>query len=183
MKTLLLIALLATLAAAQNPHTRSISGGKMKQSLPFDGKMFILKFIDQTKIVDLNEYYLPNEQPENWTQMLSVTFYKTPLTPAAMAKNMERGLLEQHPDAPHEYTTAPDGSVLFFCLNWARDRRTDSEFSIFRFQKRSNGVLGYQASFRPFQAKISLDDYKALRDRWIKKIQVGQWPDVMMQMP
>src|SRR5215471_18435624 len=87
-KTILAGVVLAALAAAQNPHMISRSGGKVKQSLAFDGKTYVLKFVDQTRIVDLNEYYLQNEQPENWTQLVSVSVYKTPLTPGAMAKNM-----------------------------------------------------------------------------------------------
>jgi hypothetical protein len=163
---------------------RSVSGGKVKQSVLFDGKMFVLKFVDQTRVVDLNEYYLPNEGPENWTQLLSVSVYKTGATPAAMARNMEQGLLLQHADAPHESVAAPDGnSALFMCVNWVGDRQTGSEFSVFRLQKHPNGVLGYQVSLRPYQAKIGIAEYKALKDRWAQKIQEGRWPDVTLQMP
>ena len=77
MKPILFAMIVAGLAMAQNPHMRSVSGGKMKQSLNFDGQTFTLKFVDQTKAVDLNEYYLANEQPENWTRLVSVSFYKT----------------------------------------------------------------------------------------------------------
>lgn len=184
MKLILFLTLLAGIAIAQNPHMKSVSGGKIKQSLLFDGKTFILKFVDQNRVVDLNEYYPENEEPETWTRMVSVSFYKTPLSPGAMAQNMERGLLQKHPDAPHQLTAAPDGSTaLFMCVNWVRDRNTESEFSVFRFQKRPNGVLGYQASLRPYQAKISMADFNALKDRWAKKIQAGDWPAVTLQMP
>jgi hypothetical protein len=186
MKALVLIPMLAGLAAAESPMMKSVSGGKVHQSILFDGKMYVLKFIDQTKVVDLNEYYLQEEQPDNWTKMLSVSVYKTPKTPGAMARTMEQGLLKQHPDAPHELVTAPDDSVaLFMCVNWAGDRRTGSEFDVFRFEKDPNGkgVLGYQASLRPYQAKITLEDYEALKDRWAQKIQSPKFPYVTLQMP
>ncbi len=73
MKKLILMVAIAGLALAQNPHMKSASGGRVKQTLMFDGKMFVLKFVDQTRLVDLNEYYLRDEEPDNWTQMVSVS--------------------------------------------------------------------------------------------------------------
>jgi hypothetical protein len=187
MKKIILIPILvmaALLAAAENPHMKSLSGGKIKQSILFDGKMFVLKFIDQTQVVDLNEYYLENETPENWTQMLSVSVYKTTGTPGAMARNMEQSLLKAHPDAPHELMATPDDKqALFMCVNWEGNRQTGSEFDVFRFQQTRGGVLGYQASLRPYQAKITTADYKALKDRWAQKIQSDKFPAVTLQMP
>lgn len=185
MRKTILILSLAGLAVAQSPYMKSISGGKMQQSVMWDGRMFVLKFVDRTKIVDLNEYYLRDEEPNNWTQMVSVSVYKTTGTPGAMARNMEQSLLRAHPDAPHELIAAPDGSqALFMCVNWAGDPNTGSEFDVFRLQKNpEGGVLAYQASLRPYQAKISPAEYKALRDRWTQKIQTGKFPDVARQMP
>ncbi len=184
MKKVILTLVLAGLAAAQNPHMRSVSGGKIQQTVQFDGKMFVLKFVDQTRVVDLNEYFLREEQPDNWTQMLSVSLYKTTGSPGTLARNMEQILLKNHPDAPHQLiASADDSQALFICVNWATDRKTGSEFDVFRFQKNPKGVLGYQVSLRPYQAKISADDYKALKDRWAQKIQSGKFPDVTLQMP
>jgi hypothetical protein len=184
MKTIILISVLAGLAAAESPLMKSESGGKIQQSVLFDGKIYVLKFIDQTKIVDLNEYYLREEDPNNWTRMFSVSVYKTAKTPGAMARTMEQGLLKEHPEAPHELVAAPDDSVaLFMCVNWAGDRRTGSEFDVFRFEKDPKGVMAYQISLRPNQAKITTEEYKALKDRWAQKIQTGRFPSVMLQMP
>ena len=177
MKKIWLVLIAAGLAVAQNPAARP------KPSVQFDGKTFVLKFVDQTRAVDLNEYYLLNEQPENWTHLVSVSLYKTPLTPAAMARNMEQGLLAKHPDAPHELIARPDGVTVFLCMNWAGDRQTGSEFSVYRLQKHARGVLAYQASLRPYQAKVSREQFDALRNRWTRSIQAGQWPDVTLQRP
>jgi len=183
-KTIILFSMLAGIAAAENPMMKSASGGKVQQSILWDGQMFVLKFIDQTKVVDLNEYYLREETPNNWTKMLSVAVYKTPAAPGAMARNMEQALLKEHPDAPHQLMATPDDSqALFMCVNWAGDRKTGSEFDVYRFQKSPKGVLAYQVSLRPYQAKITTDDYKALKDRWAQKIQTGKFPDVLLQMP
>jgi hypothetical protein len=184
MKALILISVFAALAVAESPMMKSVSGGKIKQSVLWDGQMYILKFIDQTRVVDLNEYYLKDEEPTNWTRMLSVSVYKTPASPAAMAQTMEQSLLKTHPDAPHELVASSDGNqVLFMCLNWEGDRKTGSEFDVFRFQKNARGVLAYQVSLRPYQAKITTDEFRALKDRWAQKIQTGKFPDVLMQMP
>ncbi len=184
MKRVFAIFAIAGLVAAQKPNMVSPSGGKIKQSVLFDGKMFVLKFIDQNQVVDLNEYYLRDEEPKNWTQMLSIAVYKTPATPGGMARNMEQGLLKGHPDAPHELVASPDDSqALFMCVNWETDRKTGSEFAVYRFQKANRGVLAYQVSLRPYQAKISNEEYKALKDRWAEKIKSGKFPDVTMQMP
>jgi hypothetical protein len=186
MKTGILISVLAGLAAAESPMMKSVSGGKVHQSILFDRHLYDLKFIDQTRGVDLNEYYLREEGPDNWTRLLTVSVYKTPKTPGAMARTMEQSLLQQHPDAPHELVAAPDDSVaLFMCVNWAGDRRTGSEFDVFRFEKDPNGkgVLGYQASLRPYQAKISIEEFKALKDRWTQMIRSPKFPYVTLQMP
>jgi len=184
MKNLFLFLVLTGLAAAQNPYMKSASNGKIKQSVMFDGKMFVLKFVDHNKLVDLNEYYLREEEPNTWTRMVSVALYKTSGSPGAMAKNMEQSLLKEHPEAPHELMTSPDGSqALFMCVNWAGDRKTGSEFDVYRLQKNPQGVLTYQVSLRPYQAKISTEEYKALKDRWAQQIQTGKFPDVAMQLP
>jgi len=184
MKKFWLMAILTGLASAQNPHMTSRSGGKVQQSVVFDGKTFFLKFIDETRIVALNEYYLRDETPEHWTQMVSVSMYKTDGSPAAMARNMEQSLLQAHPDAPHQLGTSADGGQAWFrCVNWAGDRKTGSEFAVFRFQRTPRGVLGYQVSLRPYQAGIAPAEYQALQDRWTQKLQAEKFPDVTLQMP
>src|SRR5581483_5730647 len=127
---------LATIALADGPSMKSASGGKVKQSVMWDGQLYVLKFIDQNKVVDLNEYYLVNETPQNWTRMLSVSIYKSTGNPGAMARNMQQVLLKEHPDAPNDLAAAKDDSeALFMCLNWAGDRKTGSEFDVYRLQK------------------------------------------------
>ncbi len=172
MKRIILILALTGLAMAQNPYMKSASGGKVKQTVTFDGKTYILKFVDRTKVVDLNEYYLQQEEPENWTRMVSVAVYNTTGTPVAMAKNMERSLLATHPDAPHKLVGNPDESqALFVCVNWAGNPTTGAEFDVFRLLKTPRGVLVYQASLHPYQAKIGTEEYGALKDRWQGKDQ------------
>ncbi len=135
-------------------------------------------------ILDLNEYYLQDEQPDNWTRMVSVAVYNTSGTPAAMAKNMEQSLLGKHPDAPHKLVAGPDeNQALFTCVNWAGDPKTGSEFDVFRLLKSPRGVLVYQASLRPFQAKIGTAEYNAHQDQWAEKIRTGQFPAVAVRMP
>jgi hypothetical protein len=175
MNKIILTLILGATAAAQPPA---------KPSLTFDGMTFYLKFVDQTKIVDLNEYYLRDEQPENWTRLVSVSLYKTTGTPAAMAQNMERSLLTKHPDAPHDLKASSDGSQAFFtCVDWAGDRKTTSEYVVFWFQKTPKGVLAYQASLRPYQAKISQPDFQSLMIRWSQQIRTSTLPAVTLNEP
>lgn len=89
-----------------------------------------------------------------------------------------------NPDAPHDFAGSPDGKfALFMCMNWAGDRRTGSEFSVYRMEKDPKGVLADQVSLRPYRAKITTDELRALKDRWAQKIQSGKFPGVTMQMP
>jgi hypothetical protein len=165
---------LAMCAAAQPPG----SDPKMKNAIIIDGKMYVMKFADQNQNVVLNEYYQQAETPDNWTTMVSVAVYLDRATPAEFAKRIEQNLLQSHPDAPHDIAVDPgSGEALFMCLNWVGDnRKTTSEYTVYRFRKHPRGVLAYQMSLRPYQAKMSSDDFKALRDRWAKTIQHDQWP-------
>ncbi len=97
---------------------------------------------------------------------------------------MEASLLKAHPDAPHELMTSPDGSqVLLVCVNWAGDRKTGSELDMFRLLKNPTGVLAYQASLKPYQAKVSAQEFKAIEDRWAQSLKAGKFPGVALQMP
>lgn len=101
-----------------------------------------------------------------------------------MARNMERSLLAKHPDAPHDAKISPDDSQAFFtCVNWAGDRQTTSEFVVFWFQKNPKGVLAYQASLRPYQAKISPADFQSLMIRWSRQIRTSAFPAVTLNKP
>ena len=165
---------LAICAVAQNAQ----ADDKMKTAIIIDGKMYVMKFADQNKNVLLNEFYQESETPDNWTTMVSVSVYMNAGTPSEFAKRIEQNLLQSHPDAPHDIAIDPgSGEALFMCLNWVgQDRKTTSEYTVYRFKKHARGVLAYQMSLRPYQAQMSADDFKALRDRWAKTIQRDQWP-------
>jgi hypothetical protein len=184
MKVLVTTLLCAGCLFAQKPAAVPVKATNVQNAMMFDKQLFVLKFVDQNKVVQLNEYYLREETPENWTRMISATVFLINKTPGEMATQMERDLLQTHPDAPHDLRVTPDGQhALFMCLNWSGDREKTGEFDVFRFEKHPRGILGYQLSLRPYQAKISAEDYKALRLRWAQTIQTMSFPEVLLKMP
>lgn len=92
------------------------------QSIAFIGKEFELKFKSLDQLVQTYEYYLPNESPSNWFELIEIQYYPVNSAgnqPIDFARRTAEAFTQQYPDMKYSLLTNDntDEVILDFFLS------------------------------------------------------------------
>ena len=122
--------------------------GSQYTTVEFIGKKFELKFTATDQPVQIYEYYLPNESPADWIELVEIQIY--PVNPDGnkpidFAKRVAAAFLQQYPDMRYALITDnnSDAAVLdFFYPTSSRKEKGKEflEFDAFKFFSVAGGT-------------------------------------------
>ena len=110
-------------AAAADPR----AGRTIQQ----DGFTFVLRRSTRKETVDTEEYFLPNETPENWSQMVS---YQRVQLPQPMGADLYVGWLksqiEESSGSPRLRVVQSGKEASIFGVQYPKDGKADEQFAL-----------------------------------------------------
>lgn len=119
------------------------------QTIEFIGKKFEIKFSSTDQAVQRYEYYLSNESPSDWFELVEIQYY--PVNPAGnqpvdFAQRTADAFIQQYPDMKYSLLTndnANEAILDFFYPTSTREGYL--EFDAFKFFKdpNSSNVIGF----------------------------------------
>lgn len=151
------------------------------QTIEFVGKEFELKFKSLDQPVQTFEYYLPNESPSDWLELVEIQYYPVHPTanqPVEFAQRIADAFMQQYPDM--QYSLLTNNNTNEAMLNFFYPTATRAgylEFNAFKFLKDpgSSRVIGfhYAKNIEDISASRSHDDVLAEIRQTVKDIEAA----------
>jgi len=147
--------------------------------IEFIGKKFELKFKDATQPTQIYEYYLPNESPSDWFELVDIEIYPvnpSGNTPIDFANRTADAFKQQYPDMQYSLLTKnnSDEAILDFFYPTAT-REGYLEFDAFKYFRDpgSSHVIGfhYAKNVEGISSSRSSDDVLSDLRKTIKEIE------------
>lgn len=161
------------------PSENELSPFAGLQTIEFIGKTFELQFTSIDQQVERYEYYLPNESPADWLELVEIQVY--PVNPAGnepidFANRIANAFIQQYPEM--RYSLLQNDAANEVILNFFYPTATREgylEFNAFKFIKdpSSSHVIGfhYAKNIEDVNASRSQDELVAELKQTIKDIE------------
>lgn len=119
------------------------------QTIEFIGKKFELKFKSSDQPVQTYEYYLPNESPSDWFELVEIQYYPVNSAgnqPADFAKRTAEAFTQQYPDMKYSLLTNDNANEAILDFFYPTSTRQGYiEFDAFKFFRdpSTSHVIGF----------------------------------------
>lgn len=161
---------------AEQTEVSSVTG---IQTIEFIGKTFELQFMSTDQQVQRLEYYLPNESPSDWFELVEIQVY--PVNPAGnepidFANRIANAFIQQYPEMKYSLLQNDSANEVILDFFYPTSTRVGYlEFNAFKFFKDPAGsqVIGfhYAKNVEDANSSRSYDDVVADLKQTIKEIE------------
>ncbi len=121
-----------------------------QSAVVFDGTKFLQAFHKADETQTTTEFLPDGETLKSWNRLTSIRSFPKLTEPRTAAAGLLRAVRENNPDAKSIMVENPkNGDVVIDFITWPRDQ-SFVEFNIFRYTKKSGGLLMEQYSQRAY---------------------------------
>jgi len=149
------------------------------QNIEFIGKTFELRFKATEQPIQIYEYYLPDESPSDWFELVEIQFY--PVNPSGnkpidFAKRTADAFIQQYPDMQHRILQENNSDeVILHFLYPTSTREGYLEFDAFKYIQDPNSshviCFHYAKNIEGISSSRSFDDVVGDIQNTIKEIE------------
>ena len=161
-----------------------ISRSDSAVSIEFNGATFVLKYHKTLRNGVINEYFLPTESVESWTQLISVQWFAELDDHRTAVGDLIKTLLGYNPQARYDAWKSDDGlftGVDF--LTWQGDQYVEFNIFVYRAHSAGRGLVAQQYAARAYgeDRRAFMAGLDALRNEMLEKVMGYRFPEVIAE--